>query len=172
MTTLHTVSFQKTVLASLIGLCLSQSVFALQEISDESSNATTGEGTAFLPKDFSFRFHGADTTNTGQGTYEAGYIHLIPVGALTTTTESKAYQKKEIYRHIYTHYENIDHSTISIGTATRDSTTTTNLLDTSKATDVAGISFDKVGKTDLVNSGSTVIDGLLIQQMKITTTEL
>jgi len=37
-------SFQKTVLASLIGLCVSQSAFALQEISDEGLSQTIGEG--------------------------------------------------------------------------------------------------------------------------------
>ena len=49
MTTFHTVSFQKTVLASLIGLCLSQSVFALENLEplDDSALAdTTGEGVA------------------------------------------------------------------------------------------------------------------------------
>ena len=97
MTTLHTVSFQKTVLASLIGLCLSQSAFALQEISDDSLSETTGEGIALLPQDFSFRLNGADTANSGQGTYGTGYIRLIPVGPLSTTQESKGYQKSDVY---------------------------------------------------------------------------
>ena len=52
MTTLHTVSFQKTVLASMIGLCLSQSVFALEnleQLDDSALSQTTGEGIALLP---------------------------------------------------------------------------------------------------------------------------
>ena len=47
MTTLnYTVYFKKTVLASFIGLCLSQSCFALETLSDESLSDTTGEGIA------------------------------------------------------------------------------------------------------------------------------
>ncbi|MCY6411763.1 hypothetical protein QTA56_06365 [Acinetobacter sp. VNH17] len=82
MTTLHTVSFQKTVLASLIGLCLSQSAFALQELPDENLSEAIGEGIAFLPENFSMRMNGADTANDGRGTYDTGYIRLIPVGPL------------------------------------------------------------------------------------------
>lgn len=73
----YTVNFKKTVLASVIGLFLSQSCFALQEISDESLSETTGEGIAVLPQNFSFQFNGADNTSG------AGYIHIIPVGPLT-----------------------------------------------------------------------------------------
>lgn len=87
MTTLHTVSFQKTVLASLIGLCLSQSVFALQEISDAGLSETTGEGVAMLPENFSMQLNGADTANSGAGGYGAGYIRFIPVGPLTQTSQ-------------------------------------------------------------------------------------
>ena len=47
MTTLnYTVYFKKTVLASFIGLCLSQSCSALETLSDESLSDTTGEGMA------------------------------------------------------------------------------------------------------------------------------
>lgn len=81
MTTLHTVSFQKTVLASMIGLCLSQSAFALQEISDAGLSETTGEGIALLPENFALQFNGADDT------VGAGYIRYIPVGPLTTTAQ-------------------------------------------------------------------------------------
>ena len=94
MTTLHTVSFQKTVLASLIGLCLSQSAFALQEISDKDLSQATGEGIAFLPENAYMIFQKADdtvkTTATAQAdllsrTLDTGYINYIPVGPLTTT---------------------------------------------------------------------------------------
>lgn len=75
-----TVAFKRTLLASLISLLLSRSVFALQEISDEGLSQATGEGIALLPENFSFRFNGADTANGGAGTYGAGSIRLIPVG--------------------------------------------------------------------------------------------
>ena len=81
MTTLHTVSFQRTVLATMVGLCLSQSVFALQEISDAGLSEATGEGIALLPENFAFQFNGADDT------LGAGYIRFIPVGPLTTTAQ-------------------------------------------------------------------------------------
>ncbi|MCU4414690.1 hypothetical protein KTH71_11725 [Acinetobacter sp. WU_MDCI_Axc73] len=77
----YTVSFKKTVLASVIGLFLSQSCFALQEISDEKLSETTGEGIAFLPENFSYQFNGTDNT---QG---AGYIRIIPVGPITDTAK-------------------------------------------------------------------------------------
>ena len=117
MTTLHTVSFQKTVLASLIGLCLSQSAFALQEISDEGLSNATGEGIAFLPTDMSMQFNGAHSTTSTKGNFSditdnsnpgVGYIHLIPVGPLTKTamdtngdgtvnTSDRAVGKADIY---------------------------------------------------------------------------
>ncbi|WP_336937665.1 hypothetical protein [Acinetobacter modestus] len=97
MTTLHTVSFQKTVLATLIGLCLNQSVFALQELSDDGLSETTGEGIAILPQDFSLRLNGADIANSGQGTYGAGYIRMLPVGPLSSAQEAKNYQKADMY---------------------------------------------------------------------------
>lgn len=89
MTTLHTVSFQKTVLASLIGLCLSQSAFALQEISDKDLSQATGEGIAFLPQDMAFVFRGAGadeslTDLVTDRSKDTGYIHYLPVGGLTS----------------------------------------------------------------------------------------
>lgn len=97
MTTLKTVCFQKTVLATLVGLCLSQSVFALQEISDDALSQATGEGIALLPENFSFRFNGADNANNGAGTYGAGSIRLIPVGPLSATAVSKGYKKADAW---------------------------------------------------------------------------
>lgn len=97
MTTLKTVCFQKTVLATLVGLCLSQSVFALQEISDDALSQATGEGIALLPENFSFRFNGADNANNGAGTYGAGSIRLIPVGPLSATAVAKGYKKADAW---------------------------------------------------------------------------
>lgn len=93
MTTFHTVSFKRTVLATLIGLCLSQYAFALQEISDEALSQTTGEGIAILPTNFNFIFRGANTGNEttsailNDRSKDTGYIHYIPVGGLTSLAQ-------------------------------------------------------------------------------------
>ncbi|MCH7315214.1 hypothetical protein [Acinetobacter sp. ANC 3882] len=92
-----TVLFKRTVLASFISLCISQSVFALQEISDDALSEATGEGIALLPENFSFRFNGADTANSGAGTYGAGSIRLIPVGPLSATATAKGYKKADAW---------------------------------------------------------------------------
>ncbi|QER40363.1 hypothetical protein F2A31_11885 [Acinetobacter suaedae] len=92
-----TVAFKKTLLASFIGLCMSQTAFALQEISDEGLSQATGEGIALLPENFSFRFNGADTANSGAGTYGAGSIRLIPVGPLSATATAKGYKKADAW---------------------------------------------------------------------------
>ena len=106
MTTLHTVSFQKTVLASLIGLCLSQSVFALQEISDAALSETTGEGIAMLPEDFRMVFQGARThdyvatpnnNDYTDRTKDTGYIRYIPVGPLTAEATAAGAQKADMF---------------------------------------------------------------------------
>jgi hypothetical protein len=60
------------------------------------------------------------------------------------------------------------HSSISIGSVTQGAN---NLLIADKSAAV-GISFGKSGTSDAVNMGSAVIDGLLIQHMKITTAGL
>ncbi|WP_151980032.1 hypothetical protein [Acinetobacter guerrae] len=91
----YTVNFKKTVLASVIGLFLSQSCFALQEISDESLSETTGEGIALLPENFSMRLNGPD--DSGMGANGAGSIRLIPVGPVSTAMQAKGYQKADIF---------------------------------------------------------------------------
>lgn len=91
MTTLHTVLFQKTVLATFVGLCLSQSVFALQEISDEGLSEATGEGIALLPQNAFMVFRGDNAGNEtlpnilSDRTKDTGYIRYVPVGPLTST---------------------------------------------------------------------------------------
>lgn len=90
MTTLHTVSFKRTVLATLISLCLSRYTFALQEISDDALSQTTGEGIAILPTDYSFVLRGDKTGNESSLTdrsKDTGYIHYIPVGGLTSIAQ-------------------------------------------------------------------------------------
>lgn len=96
MTTLHytfnfrqTAHIKKSVLSTLIGLCLCQSSFALEALSDESLSSTTGEGVAFVPQDASFVFQGekAVSTDLNNRAQDTGYIHLIPVGPLTSTVQ-------------------------------------------------------------------------------------
>ncbi|RKG40132.1 hypothetical protein [Acinetobacter rongchengensis] len=92
MTTLgYTVKFKKTLLASLISLSVSQSCFALEELSDESLSESTGEGIALLPENFSLRFNGVNDELGG------GSIRLIPVGPISATAESKGFQKAEVF---------------------------------------------------------------------------
>ncbi|OBY73655.1 hypothetical protein [Acinetobacter gyllenbergii] len=82
-------SFQKTVLASLIGLCVSQSAFALQEISDEGLSQTIGEGIALLPQNTYMIFQGEKATTTSADLLnrqlDTGYINYVPVGPLSLT---------------------------------------------------------------------------------------
>lgn len=88
----YTVKFKKTLLASLIGLSVSQYTFALQEISDAGLSEATGEGIALLPENFSMVFQGANNTASASTDYtdrskDTGYIRYIPVGPLTTTSQ-------------------------------------------------------------------------------------
>ncbi|MFW2148871.1 hypothetical protein ACK2M2_12175 [Acinetobacter sp. TY1] len=103
MTTLnYTVYFKKTVLASFIGLCLSQSCFALETLSDESLSDTTGEGIALLPTDayMVFREAGANESATNvltDRTKDTGYIHYIPVGPLSSEAKASGAGKADLY---------------------------------------------------------------------------
>lgn len=91
MTTLnYTVRFQKTVLASLIGLFINQSSFALEELSDAGLSETTGEGIAILPQNTYMVFRGAGANETASQiltdrTKDTGYINYVPVGPLSMT---------------------------------------------------------------------------------------
>lgn len=96
MTTLHyTFNLDKarllkrTVLSSLIGLCICQASFALEAMSDESLSSTTGEGVAFVPQATSFVFQGenAASTDLNNRAQDTGYIHIIPVGPLTNAAQ-------------------------------------------------------------------------------------
>ncbi|KHO16067.1 signal peptide protein [Acinetobacter baumannii] len=114
MTTLnYTVSFQKTVLASLIGLCLSQTSFALEELSDAGLSETTGEGIAILPQNAFMVFRGAGPNESvnqiiTDRSKDTGYINYMPVGPLsvaaadtsgngTVGPEDKAVGKADIF---------------------------------------------------------------------------
>ncbi|NNP68505.1 hypothetical protein [Acinetobacter sp. Ac_5812] len=90
MTTLHTVSFKRTVLATLISLCLSRYAFALQEISDDALSEAIGEGIAILPTDYSFVLRGdklGNETSLTDRSKDTGYIHYVPVGGLTSLVQ-------------------------------------------------------------------------------------
>lgn len=80
-----------------------QYAFALEALDDETLGATTGEGIAFLPENYSLSMNGANpmtglhTDNSGAGTYGSGYMRFIPVGPLSATATGKGYQKAEVY---------------------------------------------------------------------------
>ncbi|RZG77103.1 hypothetical protein [Acinetobacter sp. WCHAc060025] len=96
MTTLkYTVNFKRTLLATLIGLSVSQYCFALEELSDDTLSDSTGEGIALLPENFSMRFNGVD--EAGVGAAGGGSIRLIPVGPLSATAEAKGFQKADVF---------------------------------------------------------------------------
>ncbi|MBC6802242.1 hypothetical protein [Acinetobacter baumannii] len=114
MTTLnYTVRFQKTVLASLIGFCLSQSSFALEELSDAGLSETTGEGIAILPQNAFMVFRGAGPNESvnqiiTDRSKDTGYINYVPVGPLSVAAadtsgngsvgpEDKAVGKADIF---------------------------------------------------------------------------
>ena len=86
MTTLnYTFNFNKTILLSLMTLCVSPMSFALQPLSDETLSSTTGEGIALVPQDAYFVFQGENSTanDLTDRSKDTGYIHVIPVGPLT-----------------------------------------------------------------------------------------
>ncbi len=90
----YTVKFQKTVLVTVIGLCLSQTCFALQELTDEKLSDTTGEGIALLPKDAYMVFQGSNVNQAETAIVDAkkrnldtGYIYYIPVGPLSSLSQ-------------------------------------------------------------------------------------
>ncbi len=109
----YTVGFRKTVLASLIGLCLSQSSFALEELSDAGLSETTGEGIAILPQNAFMVFRGAGPNESvnqiiTDRSKDTGYINYVPVGPLsvaaadtsgngTVGPEDKAVGKADIF---------------------------------------------------------------------------
>lgn len=77
-------------IATIVGLCISQSSIALEVLSDEHLGETTGEGIAFLPQDFYFVYRGAGANESKASIFsdrskDTGYIHVIPVGPLTET---------------------------------------------------------------------------------------
>ena len=76
---------------------VSSQALALEAITDEELSVTTGEGIAFLPENVSLRMNGADTNNSGAGTFDTGYIRIIPVGPLTTAAAASGAGKGDIF---------------------------------------------------------------------------
>lgn len=74
-----------------------QPAFALEALDDNTLSETTGEGIALLPENYSLSMNGADTANSGAGTYGSGYMRYIPVGPLTATATSNGYQKADVW---------------------------------------------------------------------------
>ncbi|MBU3848160.1 MAG: hypothetical protein H9855_14560 [Candidatus Acinetobacter avistercoris] len=91
MTTLnYTFRVKKPLMASLMGLFICQTSFALQPLSDEVLSSTTGEGIALVPQDAYFVFQGENSNSAVDvldRSKDTGYIHLIPVGPLTTASQ-------------------------------------------------------------------------------------
>ena len=76
---------------------VSSQALALEAITDEELSVTTGEGIAFLPEKVSLRLNGADTNNSGAGTFDTGYIRIIPVGPLTAAAAASGAGKGDIF---------------------------------------------------------------------------
>lgn len=90
--------FKLSTLALSISLSFtSPALFALEALDDDGLAETTGEGIAVLPENFSFRLNGADSANSGAGSYDTGYIRLIPVGPLTQDAVDSGAGKADVF---------------------------------------------------------------------------
>ena len=83
--------FRQSCLAAAVAMLFAPSVFALQDLSDETLSETTGEGVALLPENFKFVFQGPNDFSTASSynkatvtanpeKYDTGFIRIIPVG--------------------------------------------------------------------------------------------
>ena len=72
---IYPAGLKKSCLASLVGLMIAQSTFALESLSDEYLAATTGEGLALLPENFKMVFQWANDLSTG---FEMAFIEVVP----------------------------------------------------------------------------------------------
>ncbi|NHB57611.1 hypothetical protein G8E00_12400 [Acinetobacter shaoyimingii] len=90
MTTLnYTFKYKRTFLSSLIGICLSQSCWSLEALSDDVLSTTVGEGVALVPQDTYMIFQGQNSTPSDilDRSKDTGFIHVIPVGPLTNAAQ-------------------------------------------------------------------------------------
>ena len=97
--------FQKSCLASVVSLLITQSGYALESLSDDRLAETTGEGIALLPENFKMVFQGPNDLSTASSynragiidpsKYDTGFIRIIPTGEnyqqLYTNTYNKYY---------------------------------------------------------------------------------
>lgn len=84
--------FPKSLIAGLVGLCLSPSLLALEVLSDDHLSETTGAGIAILPQDtyFVFRGEGANESKAtlfSDRSKDTGYFNFIPVGPLSLQSQ-------------------------------------------------------------------------------------
>ncbi|MFC2996102.1 hypothetical protein ACFODO_12655 [Acinetobacter sichuanensis] len=99
----YTVKLKKTVLASLLGLGLTQSCFALEALTDENLSESTGEGIAFLPENVKMVFQAANDglvdakADWADRKKDTGLIRMIPVGPLTTVAANAGAKKADIF---------------------------------------------------------------------------
>ncbi|RKG34508.1 hypothetical protein [Acinetobacter tianfuensis] len=82
--------FRQRCLAAAVSMLIAPSVFALQDLSDETLSETTGEGVALLPENFKMVFQGPNDFSAASSynkagaanpeKYDTGFIRIIPVG--------------------------------------------------------------------------------------------
>ncbi len=94
MTQSWTTGFKTSCLASVIAVLMSQSVYALESLSDDHLAEATGEGMALLPENFKMVFQGANDLSTASSygvltdssallqasKKDTGFIRIIPTG--------------------------------------------------------------------------------------------
>lgn len=119
MTQSWNTGFKKSCLASVIAVLMSQSVYALESLSDDHLADTTGEGMALLPENFKMVFQGANDLSTASSygvltdstallqasKKDTGFIRIIPTGEnysnLTLTAAQAAAKRTKADIFIY-----------------------------------------------------------------------
>ena len=119
MTQSWNTGFKKSCLASVIAVLMSQSVYALEALSDDYLSTTTGEGVALLPENFKMVFQGANDLSTASSygvltdstvllqasKKDTGFIRIIPTGEnysnLTLTAAQAAAKRTKADIFIY-----------------------------------------------------------------------
>ena len=108
-----TTGFCMSCLAAMAGLCLTQTGYALESLSDDRLAETTGEGIALLPENFKMVFQGPNDQSaassynrsniTDAAKYDTGFIRIIPTGEnyeqlkLTAAQAAAMHNKADIF---------------------------------------------------------------------------
>ena len=108
-----TTGFRMSCLAAMAGLCLTQTGYALESLSDDRLAETTGEGIALLPENFKMVFQGPNDQSatssynrsniTDAAKYDTGFIRIIPTGEnyeqlkLTAAQAAAMHNKADIF---------------------------------------------------------------------------